>query len=238
MSASMVSMRSLLSLTVAIVLVIIVPLEAFAAVTFPLPHELMTDDDEAYMQLVNADNLFDEATFKKDLVPLKVRTSNNTELRLRRAASRALTDLFTAAENEGFKLYAISAYRDFATQRALYYNDIRDNDGVDDHSTQIPGASEHQTGLAVDVVNREWLGYTLTGEFEKTAEAQWLAAHCAEFGFIIRYPKAKERITGIVYEPWHLRYVGQAPARYMMDNGITLEELWLQWYLYLEDHGY
>jgi D-alanyl-D-alanine carboxypeptidase len=210
---------------------------ALAGITFALPLELMTDDTEGYLQLVNADNLFDEATFKKDLVPLKVRTSGGSEQRLRRVASRALTDLFTAAEADGVRLYAVSSYRDYATQRALYYNDVKNNNGVDDHSTQIPGASEHQTGLAVDLVSRQWLGRALTAEFAETAEAQWLAARCADFGFIIRYPKSKERITGIVYEPWHLRYVGEEAARYMMDKGITLEELWMEWYLYLEDNA-
>jgi D-alanyl-D-alanine carboxypeptidase len=210
---------------------------ARAYVTFDLPHELMTSDEDAFLQLVNADNLFDDATFKKDLVPLKVRSSASSELRMRRAASRALTSLFDAAESEGVRLYAISAYRDYATQRALYYNDVRDNNGVDDHSTQIPGASEHQTGLAVDVVSRQWLGRSLTAAFADTTEAQWLASRCADFGFIIRYPRSKERITGIVYEPWHLRYVGLEAARYMMDKGITLEELWLEWYLYLEDNA-
>ncbi|MDR1263322.1 MAG: M15 family metallopeptidase [Oscillospiraceae bacterium] len=208
---------------------------ALASIAFPLPHELMTDD-EAYLQLVNRDHLFDDATFKKDLVPLKVRTKNDTELRLRRVASRALTDLFAAAEAEGVRLYAISAYRDLATQRALYNNDVKANNGIDDHSTQIPGASEHQTGLAVDLVGREWLGYTLTEAFADTVEARWLASRCAEFGFVIRYPKTKESITGIVYEPWHLRYVGLEAAQYMTDNELTLEELWMLWYLYLEDN--
>jgi D-alanyl-D-alanine carboxypeptidase len=119
----------------------------------------------------------------------------------------------------------------------LYNNDVKANKGIDDHSTQIPGASEHQTGLAVDLVSREWLGYTLTEAFADTAEARWLASRCAEFGFIIRYPKEKESITGIVYEPWHLRYVGIEAARYMTDNQLTLEELWMLWYLYLEDNA-
>ncbi|GHU72733.1 D-Ala-D-Ala carboxypeptidase VanY [Clostridia bacterium] len=229
---SVSKVRRIFTLTIMLAIIIIIG-AARAATTFGLPHELMDDE---YLRLVNTDFLIDESERLTDLIKLTVRTKNDTEMRLRRVAANALKDLVAAAEADGVRLYVTSAYREYAQQRALYYNNLKDV-GFDDHSTQLPGASEHQTGLAADVISREWLGYTLTPDFATTPEAQWLEAHCADYGFIIRYPRAKEAVTGIIYEPWHIRYVGTMAAHYLMDNGLTLEELWFQWYLYLEDHG-
>jgi D-alanyl-D-alanine carboxypeptidase len=83
----------------------------------------------------------------------------------------------------------------------------------------MPGASEHQTGLAFDVT-----AYRNGGGFEDTEQFRWLKAHCSDFGFILRYPEGKEEITGIPYEPWHYRYVGVEVAREIHENGWTLEE--------------
>ena len=85
-----------------------------------------------------------------------------------------------------------------------------------------PGASEHNTGLAVDICAVDF--QLLEREFENTSEAKWLKAHCAEYGFILRYPDGREDITGYVYEPWHFRYVGKDAAAEIMERGITLEE--------------
>ena len=85
-----------------------------------------------------------------------------------------------------------------------------------------PGTSEHQTGLAVDIVD---LSYQLLDEAQEgTAVQQWLMAHCAEYGFILRYPTDKSGLTGVNYEPWHYRYVGETAARAIMDGGLCLEE--------------
>ena len=85
-----------------------------------------------------------------------------------------------------------------------------------------PGYSEHSTGLAFDIVA---LSYQMLNEKqEKTEENKWLQEHCAEYGFILRYPKGKEEITGISYESWHFRYVGTEISKYIMENGLTLEE--------------
>jgi LAS superfamily LD-carboxypeptidase LdcB len=91
-----------------------------------------------------------------------------------------------------------------------------------------PGTSEHHVGLAVDILGSGY--YSLEQSFENTAAFKWLKAHCAEYGFILRYPKEKEHITGVIYEPWHYRYVGVDVAKEIMSRNITLEE-------YLEEKG-
>ena len=85
-----------------------------------------------------------------------------------------------------------------------------------------PGTSEHQTGLACDITDEY---YELKNEsLENTALYQWMSRHCQEYGFIVRYPKDKEEITGIIYEPWHFRYVGVEAATYMVEHNLCLEE--------------
>ena len=86
----------------------------------------------------------------------------------------------------------------------------------------IPGASEHNTGLTVDICAVDF--QMLIEEYEETDEAQWLRENCYRYGFILRYPKGKEDVTGIIYEPWHFRYVGVEAATEIMQQGITLEE--------------
>ena len=86
----------------------------------------------------------------------------------------------------------------------------------------VPGASEHQIGLALDIISNDYT--SLDEGFENTSAGKWLKEHSKEYGFILRYPKGKEFITGIDYEPWHFRYVGKEAATIIMDEGITLEE--------------
>jgi D-alanyl-D-alanine carboxypeptidase len=86
----------------------------------------------------------------------------------------------------------------------------------------IPDASEHQIGLALDITSTSYSQLEIG--FGDTNAGKWLAAHCAEYGFILRYPLGKEDVTGIQYEPWHFRYVGKAAATQIMEQGITLEE--------------
>ena len=86
----------------------------------------------------------------------------------------------------------------------------------------VPGSSEHQIGLALDILSNDYT--SLNEGFEKTSAGKWLKEHCSEFGFILRYPKGKEHITSIGYEPWHFRYVGKDAASIIMENEITLEE--------------
>jgi D-alanyl-D-alanine carboxypeptidase len=89
-----------------------------------------------------------------------------------------------------------------------------------------PGLSEHHTGLALDVLDTEWYnqGNMLDEAFGETEAGKWLAENVCHYGFVIRYEKGKEKITGINYEPWHIRYVGKENAEYMYQNKLVLEE--------------
>ena len=92
----------------------------------------------------------------------------------------------------------------------------------------IPGTSEHNLGLAVDICATD---YQLLDDAQaETPEQQWLMEHCAEYGFILRYPQGKEEITGIIWEPWHYRYVGVEAATEIMQSGLCLEEYLAQYY--------
>ena len=143
-----------------------------------------------------------------------------------------LTEMFTAAKEEGIDLIVCSPYRDLTRQEYLFkrkmknylnsgysYMDAYKNASV---TVTVPGASEHQIGLAVDIISDN---YNFLDEgFGETEAGIWLKEHSHEFGFILRYPNEKEDITGIQYEPWHYRYVGKDAASIIMDQGITLEE--------------
>ena len=140
------------------------------------------------------------------------------------------------AEQEGCKRYLVSGYRSIGRQRALFQIKTEElmQQGLAAQQAEQeaarwvarPGTSEHNLGLAADIVSADW--YTthndLTEDFEQTPAFAWLKANCAEYGFILRYPKEKEAVTGISYEPWHYRYVGQEAAKQIMLTGITLEE--------------
>lgn len=135
------------------------------------------------------------------------------------ATTKAAFDQMKAdAEKEGLNLYIGSDFRDYAYQVKIYnnYNDLYGWEMADTFSAR-PGYSEHQTGLTIDC-------NTIDDAFGETEEAKWLAAHCADYGFIIRFPDGKEDITGYQYEPWHIRYVGVDTAKEIMSQGLTLEE--------------
>jgi len=128
-------------------------------------------------------------------------------------------------EVEGFRpMYLKSAYRSYRTQKTMYQNRLAKNKGKDDGWVSIPGASDHQTGLGCDVVPKNWRDKSMNETMMKEPECQWMAEHCHEYGFIIRYPEDKQELTEINTEPWHLRYVGIPAATYIMENGLCLEE--------------
>lgn len=163
----------------------------------------------------------------KQLVSVNVPfiTGEKSELtEMRPVAAKALEIMFAAAKKDGVQLAGVSAYRSYKSQTTLFNTYVRE-DGEKKALTYSarPGTSEHETGLAVDVsgINGQ---YAATPAFATTAEAAWLAAHAAEYGFIIRYPKGKESVTGYEYEAWHLRYVGPAAAKEITEKGLALEE--------------
>ena len=194
---------------------------------YPLPYELLRDNP--YIVLANRDSLLEEDYIPSDLVKLKCRKISSTPIEMREAAAEALSELFDAAKEDKITLYAHSGYRSYRTQKTMYYNRLKSNGGKDDGVVAYPGSSDHQTGLGIDVINKAGIGKRFTPAFAKTKEGQWLAEHCWDFGFIIRYQKEKEELTGIIYEPWHLRYVGVQVAQYMRDSFLCLEEFTEEW---------
>ncbi|KWX76248.1 M15 family metallopeptidase [Paenibacillus jilunlii] len=143
---------------------------------------------------------------------------------LRKAAADALEEMFAGALKDGVHLAGVSGFRSEATQTRLFNNYVK-RDGEEKARTYsaVPGHSEHQTGLAIDLSGTDGK-CAAESCFAGTEEANWLAAHAAEYGFIIRYPEGKQAITGYMYEPWHVRYVGKDIAASIAERGITLEE--------------
>ena len=136
-------------------------------------------------------------------------------------AKIAFEEMAKAAKKENLNIIAMSTYRDYNYQVKIYNQYVK-ADGqkkVDTYSGR-PGHSEHQTGLAVDVYNGN-VNYT---SFEKTKEFTWMQENAHKYGFIMRYPKDKEKETGYRYESWHYRYVGKNEAKYIKENNISFEE--------------
>lgn len=143
---------------------------------------------------------------------------------VRSEAAKALEQLFAAAKSENIELLGASGYRSYARQEAVFAASVAKNgeEGARKVSA-VPGQSEHQTGLAMDVTSK-YVGFDVIEEFGETKEGIWLRDNAHKFGFIIRYPKGKEAITGYSYEPWHIRYVGTDAATEIYQKGCTLEE--------------
>ena len=144
----------------------------------------------------------------------------------------AAQEMLAAAREEGLNPVIISAYRDPDQQSQLFNQEVGAlvnagntyYDAVRDALTRVapPRGSEHSTGLALDIVSGS--NQEKTADQETTPETKWLHEHCAEYGFIVRYPEGAQEITGITYEPWHYRYVGVEAAKAMTQQDITLEE--------------
>lgn len=140
---------------------------------------------------------------------------------LRKEAKEAFEKLSSDASKLGYRIIATSTYRDYNYQEKLYNEYVKDK-GIDyaDKCSARPGHSEHQTGLAVDVMgsNNDY------DEFEKAIEFNWMKNNAHKYGFVLRYPEDKTKITGFKYEPWHYRYVGKTVAKVIYEKKITLEE--------------
>ncbi len=139
--------------------------------------------------------------------------------------NQQLVAMFDAAQKDGITLRVVSAYRSFEYQIRLFNRRVVKY-GFENanYSTAIPGQSEHQTGLVVDLDDGTWT-HTVRQSFDQTTAYQWLDAHAHEYGFILSYPKDMEEITGYMYEPWHYRFVGSAEvATEIKQRAITLEQ--------------
>ncbi|MDO4304692.1 MAG: M15 family metallopeptidase [Bacillota bacterium] len=145
-----------------------------------------------------------------------------------------LLAMMQAARNDGVNLEICSPYRDLSYQEFLFNRKIKaymkkgmsyiEAYALTSQAVTVPGASEHQIGLAFDFLSDTYI--TLDEGFADTSAGIWLEEHCHEYGFILRYPKGKEYITSIEFEPWHFRYVGKEAATIIMEQELCLEEFW------------
>lgn len=181
------------------------------------------EDPNNILVLVNKNNQLPSNYIPNDLEQISNFYSHEGKM-LRKIAKEAFENLSRDASILGYRIVAISAYRDYFYQKDLFEYYVQEK-GLDYalSCSSKPGHSEHQTGLSIDVEgnNRDY------DHFEDSIEFDWMKENAHKYGFIMRYPKGKEYITGFKYEPWHYRYVGKEVAKYIYDNNLTLEEyLW------------
>lgn len=181
----------------------------------------------SYTAFVSRDYLLPASYIPKDLVEPKVRFSYEThddKRKMRKVAAKALEKMFHAAEKKGIILYGVSGYRSYERQKNIYNRNVSlHGKKATDALSAKPGSSEHQTGLTIDV-SASSVNCLLTERLSTTREGKWLAKNAHKYGFIIRYPKGKSKITGYSYEPWHIRYLGITVATYLYKRNLTLEE--------------
>ena len=174
--------------------------------------------------IVNKYNYLTRDYVPKNLesIPLSYARSG---MKLVNVAKDAYVEMAKAAEKQKLKLVVTSSYRDYEYQEDIYNRYVKSDgkEAADTYSGR-PGFSEHQTGLAVDLYN----GKKLYTEFEDTKEFDWMQDNAYKYGFILRFPKDKDNITGYQYESWHYRYVGKEIAQYIHEHDITYEEYYAQ----------
>ncbi|WP_455056710.1 M15 family metallopeptidase [Jutongia sp.] len=183
--------------------------------------------EDSITVLVNREYRMSSDYIPADLVVPNVRFSfygTFEKSYVRKVTADALEKLFAAAERDGVILKAVSGYRSYARQKEIYDRNVRSRGkSATDLVSAKPGSSEHQNGLTIDV-SSEAVDCALEESFGDTSDGKWLAKNCHNYGFIIRYPKDKTKITGYSYEPWHIRYVGKKLATYLYKKDLTLEE--------------
>lgn len=173
-------------------------------------------DDAGVLRLVNRDETITKNYKPEDLVLPAVETNKKGQkekIYMRPVAARALEEMFAAAKNEaGYNLLAVSGYRSFGEQQLMFKNKVAAVGSKEKAWRKVApaGASEHQLGLAMDIVSDQFRN--LNSGFGETDEGKWLYANCHRFGFIVRYRKEWEDITGYAAEPWHFRYLGVSHA--------------------------
>ena len=141
---------------------------------------------------------------------------------MREDAAAALEEMFAAAKEEGINLSTVSGYRSYSKQATIYARKkASQGEEAADRVSARPGTSEHQLGLAMDIAKKG--SSQLNSAFAETKEGQWVAANAHRFGFIVRYPKEYEDVTGYMYEPWHVRYVGREQAQAIFESGVPME---------------
>lgn len=184
-------------------------------------------DPSSLWIIANKSRPLDPSYVPNDLIDVSVAKhgqKSQQELQLRFEAAKSLERLFATAKAEGVDLAEGSGYRSYQLQKFYYENYVAQSGQAEaDRFSARPGTSEHQTGWATDLSAVNGKCY-LEECFGETPEGQWIASNAYKYGFILRYPKGKEEITGYQYEPWHLRYVGEALANELHKTEQTLEE--------------
>lgn len=170
--------------------------------------------------LVNKNNQLPSYYVPSDIEQINIEFSNDQKF-VRKEAKEAFEILSSDAKKLGYRIIAVSGYRDYDYQKKLFEYYVKEK-GLEYAllASAKPGHSEHQTGLAIDVEgsNKDY------DHFEDSIEFPWMKDNAYKYGFILRYPKGKEHITGFKYEPWHYRYVGKELAKILYEENITLEE--------------
>ncbi len=187
------------------------------------------DEYSTLLVLVNREHELEEGSYEGSL-----RSICNGRLQASDYLYEDLVDMLAAAKEAGYQYWIASAYRSRARQQELVDEDVSRYMTQDmsyaealekTHEQTMPaGKSEHETGLALDMLCSENVNMDISQAQEPGN--RWLTEHAYEYGFILRYPEDKEDITGISYEPWHFRYVGKAAAEFLHEQGWTLEEFW------------
>lgn len=198
------------------------------------------ENADEYIRLINKDHPLGKDYIPPDLTEISDTRKDRKAVQMREYAAKALDAMFIEMRAAGFTDVSVtSAYRsyDYQTQR---FNDTMNNYlksynrdtayAKTAAEIALPGCSEHQSGLCADLHNLPAASQT----FESKEAYKWLIKHCADFGFILRYPKDKEDITEIIFEPWHYRFVGRYHAKRIMSSGLCLEEYCEQYNVGLE----
>lgn len=185
---------------------------------------------DEYITLINTSHMLTSDYVPGDLVEISnTRKDGRAPQKMRLYAAKALEALFIEMRANGFTDVSVtSGYRSYEYQTSIFKNEVASllpvhgdkAESVAKTQIAVPGSSEHQSGLCVDMHN---LAYA-SEAFEKQDAYKWLFTNCADFGFILRFPKDKTHITGIIFEPWHYRYVGRYHAQKIMSQGLCLEE--------------
>ena len=193
--------------------------------------EKQRDKHLELLMLVNPWHLLPEG-YEPQLAPAVSTYQSNSGFQMDARCTEELHQMLDDCRMQGLQPYICSAYRTQDYQQMLFDNKIGRliDEGVSPEdapelaatTVALPGTSEHQLGLAVDII--DWEHPYLDEEQENTRSQIWLMEHCWDYGFILRYPNGTTEFTGIIYEPWHYRYVGREYAREIYRMGVTLEE--------------
>lgn len=211
-----------------------------AAVTEESPKEPVPDPEDAdntwAMFLVNSKNPVSESYC--DSIETSLVYSSWRDYYMDSRMSQYIKKMIDDASEDGVQLVVMSAYRTVKYQQDNFDRSVQDridNRGMTYEEAyadtlkevQLPGYSEHNAGVAADIMSDEYSSMDDDG-FENTKAFEWLSEHAADYGFILRYPDGKENITGIIYEPWHYRFVGVYYAKLLTEKKLTMEEYFEQ----------